>query len=229
MNRRDWMIAAIATVSLPGTDPGEAALFFADAPNLPPGLYLPSTAHLGHALTQVEQPPGGSFHPQAFSSADFAVIRRVTGLILGEEPHTAASEEAARWVDLRVTHSGAVRDAALHLDPLNRAVAVGYYGQAPVQRVESYEPKRICEEGLAWLAQKGDFLSASTDEQIAILDSISDARTNKQEENAGTRFFTFMKSEVIRGFYTSRTGLKELDFKGNGFYASSPGCKQAPK
>jgi len=122
-----------------------------------------------------------------------------------------------------------VHDAALHLDPLHRAVAVGYYGQASVQQLESYEPKRICEEGLAWLAQKSDFLSASTDEQIAILDSISDARTNKQEENAGTRFFAFLKSEVIRGFYTSQTGLKELDFKGNGFYASSPGCKQAPK
>jgi len=229
MNRRDWMIAAIATVSLPGTDPGEAALFFTDTPHLPPGLYLPSTAHLGHALTQVEPPPGGPFHAEAFSPPEFAVIRRITELILGEGPHTTASEDAARWVDLRVAHSGAVHDAALHLDPLHRAVAIGYYGQASVQQVESYEPKRICEEGLAWLAQKGNFLSASTDEQIAILDSISDARTNKQEENAGTRFFTFVKSEVIRGFYTSRAGLKELDFKGNGFYASSPGCKQAPK
>lgn len=229
MNRRDWMIAAIASISLPGTEPGEAALLFADAPHLPPGLYLPSTAHLGHALTQVEQPPSRSFQPQAFSAREFELIRKVTELILGEEPHATASEEAARWVDLRVAHSGAVRDAALHLDPLNRAVAVGYYGRPLVEQVESYEPKRICAEGLAWLAQKGDFLSATTDQQIAILDSISDARTNKQEENAGTRFFTFVKSEVIRGFYTSRTGLKELDFKGNGFYASSPGCKQAPK
>ncbi|HEY7307413.1 MAG TPA: gluconate 2-dehydrogenase subunit 3 family protein [Bryobacteraceae bacterium] len=229
MNRRDWMIAAIASVSLPGTEPGEAALLFTETPHLPPGVYLPSTDHLGHALAQVEQPPSGPFHPQSFSPAEFTVIRRIAELILGEEPHTAVSEDAARWIDLRVSHSGAVRDAALRLDPLHHAVAVGYYGQASVQQLESYEPKRICSEGLAWLAQKGDFVSATTDQQIAILDSISDARTNKQEENAGTRFFTFMKSEVIRGFYTSRTGLKELDFKGNGFYASSPGCKQAPK
>jgi hypothetical protein len=97
-----------------------------------------------------------------------------------------------------------------------------------VHQIESYEPQRICSEGLAWLAEKGDFISAGTDKQIAILDSISDARTDKQE-NAGTRFFAFMKSEVIRGFYTSRAGLKELDYKGNGFYAASPGCKQAPK
>jgi hypothetical protein len=29
---------------------------------------------------------------------------------------------------------------------------------------------------------------------------------------------------LIRGFYTSRLGLKELDYKGNAFYAESPSC-----
>jgi len=33
----------------------------------------------------------------------------------------------------------------------------------------------------------------------------------------------FLKSESIRGFYTSRVGLKELD-KGNSFYVKSSGC-----
>ena len=42
--------------------------------------------------------------------------------------------------------------------------------------------------------------------------------------NAGTRFYDLLKAESIRGFYTSRRGLKELDFKGNSFYAESPGC-----
>ena len=63
--------------------------------------------------------------------------------------------------------------------------------------------------------------------QIAVLESISDARSDKQTENAGTRFFTFLKSEIIRAYYTSQPGLKELDFKGNGFYARSPGCSSA--
>jgi hypothetical protein len=57
-----------------------------------------------------------------------------------------------------------------------------------------------------------------------VLGSISDARADKQTGNAGTKFFAYFKPEVIRGYYTSQAGLHELDFKGNSFYARSPGC-----
>ena len=216
MNRRDWMITAITAIGFP-TDALPAS-----SP-LPPGLYLPSTDHLSHALMNARQFQPGA--PQFFSEPEFAVIRRIAELILGEEPSSPNGEDVAVWIDLRVGQSAAVREAALHLDPLHHALAIGYYGAAAVRETESYDPQKICREGLAWLAEKGDFLSVNTDGQIALLDSISDTRSDKHMENAGTRFFAFMKSEVVRGFYTSRAGLKELDFKGNGFYASSPGCK----
>lgn len=218
MNRRDWMITAIAAIGLP------AEASSATAP-LPLGLYLPSTDHLSHALMNGGQFQAGA--PQFFSAFEFAVIRRIAGLILGEGAPGDASEDAAAWIDLRVWYSAPEREASLHLDPLHHALAVGYYGAASVREAESYDPQKISGEGLAWLAEKGNFLSLDTAGQIAILDSISDARSDKYIENAGTRFFGFIKSEVIKGFYTSRTGLKELDFKGNGFYASSPGCKKA--
>jgi hypothetical protein len=225
MNRRDWMITAIATVALPGAEPRPLESGPQSPSSLPPGLYLPSTQHLGHALAQTEQPPIAPHKPQFFSPSEYAVIRRIAGLILGEEAHSAASEVLAAWIDLRVSHSAAVRAAALHLDPLHHALAIGYYGADEVHETESSDHQKICREGLAWLAEKGDFLSLTTNRQIALLDSISDERADKHIENAGTRFFAFLKSEVIKGFYTSRAGLKELDFKGNGFYASSPGCK----
>jgi hypothetical protein len=62
------------------------------------------------------------------------------------------------------------------------------------------------------------------EQQTAILHSISDEANPKQSENSGTRFFALLKAETIRGFYTSGVGLKELNFKGNAFYARSPGC-----
>jgi len=31
------------------------------------------------------------------------------------------------------------------------------------------------------------------------------------------------------GFYTSKEGLKELDYKGNSFYSVSPGCDHQPQ
>jgi hypothetical protein len=41
---------------------------------------------------------------------------------------------------------------------------------------------------------------------------------------AGTRVFNFLKEETVRGFYTSRVGLKELNNQGGSFYGESPGC-----
>jgi hypothetical protein len=53
---------------------------------------------------------------------------------------------------------------------------------------------------------------------------ISDDRPEKGTGNEGTRFFTLIKAEVIRGYYTSKAGLEELNFRGNAFYPVPPGC-----
>lgn len=190
---------------------------------LPPGLYLPSSEHLGHALMSA-----GTFQspaPRFFSPPEFAIIRKIAELILGEEPGTPVAGEVAAWIDLKVSSSAGVRAAATGLESQYRTLAIAYYGGASVHDIESFDPQTICREGLAWLRERGDFVSLDANRQIELLNSISDARPDKNDENAGTRFFAFIKSETIRGFYTSRTGLKELDFRGNGFYASSPGCR----
>ena len=53
-------------------------------------------------------------------------------------------------------------------------------------------------------------------EQVAHLTSL---------ENANDPFIAWMKRRTLDGFYTSRQGLQELDYKGNAFYAQSPGCE----
>ena len=114
--------------------------------------------------------------------------------------------------------------------PLHRDLAVAYYGSAQVQQVETVDPANTCREGLAWITgaakaqHSKDFLALDTEQQVAMLDSVSDERADRQVQSPGTRLFDFLKAETIRGFYTSRTGLNELDFKGNAFYARSPGC-----
>lgn len=229
---------------------GQAAAAFAlppiptASPQLPPGVYLPSSDHLGHALmssarfhpvppgcpTDYTRPRTGPFQPLFFSPADFAVVRRITQLMLGEEGETSAAQEVAEWIDLQVASASGVRNAARQLEPLHHALAVAYFGSARVSRLETADPEKICQDGLNWLANAArsqgadQFLSSPEQQQIGIVDSVSDARPDRSTENAGTRFFTFMKAEVIKGYYTSQAGLKELDFKGNAFYARSPGC-----
>jgi hypothetical protein len=39
------------------------------------------------------------------------------------------------------------------------------------------------------------------------------------------KFFEIARTEVVRGYYTSAAGLEELDYKGNAYYADSPGCE----
>lgn len=226
-------------------------------PALPAGLYEPSNDHLSHALMADDQfhpippetetdyvpPRSGPFQPQFFSSPEFQIVRQIVKLMLGDvaEPSSAANaekktglqivDELAEWLDLTVFSAAEVREAARRMAPEHRILAVHYYGAAAVEEVENNEAQKICREGLKWLTEQsegGDFLKLGDDQQIQLLRRISDDRADKAARNEGTRFFRLIKAGVVRGFYTSRLGLKELDYKGNAFYAESPGCPGRP-
>jgi len=137
----------------------------------------------------------------------------------------------AEWIDLVVFSGPGVRAAARNLTPEQRALAVAYFtSEEPVRELETFEPERICKEGLAWLQQESErrsfktFLTVPPAMQLELVSSLSDNRPDPAVSNAGTRFFDFLKAEVIRGYYTSRLGLKELNYTGNSFYGQSPGC-----
>ncbi|MGI9074534.1 MAG: gluconate 2-dehydrogenase subunit 3 family protein [Bryobacteraceae bacterium] len=249
LTRRLWILG----VSETALGLGFAGALGADASqpvSLPPGLYQPLTDHLGHALESAERfhpiPPGsqtdyvrprtGPFEPLFFSPDEIAVIRRLTELILGEgsgagkDGRASVGEEVAEWIDLRAFSSAGTRAAASALDPSHRAVMVAYHGAASVHELEIFDAQKIYREGLAWLQEesrsrhKTDFLRVGENDQLEILTAISDEPSNKDAQTPGHRFFELIKAEVIRGFYTSQAGLKEQDFKGNAFYARSPGC-----
>ncbi|MFL6350480.1 MAG: gluconate 2-dehydrogenase subunit 3 family protein, partial [Bryobacteraceae bacterium] len=189
------------------------------------------------------KPKAGPFEPRFFSPADFAVIRRLTELILGEGPGAGNNrpisdgppnvvEEVAEWIDLRVFSSAGTRAAATALDQSHRAVMVAYHGAPTVRDLETFDAQTVCRDGLAWLQDesrsrhKSEFLSLGDRDQLEILTLISREGTNKDAQTSGARFFELIKAEVIRGFYTSQAGLKELNFQGNRFYARSPGCNR---
>jgi hypothetical protein len=181
--------------------------------------------------TDFLRPPIGPFQPQYFSPPDFAVVERLVALFLGE-PDTnsemaSAMAEISGWIDREVYHSAAVREAALSLSPEHRALAIAYYGEHEVTALETDDSQKIWREGLAWISTESKrrwgnaFLEASPASQAEVLKSLSD---RAGEDDAGTRLFVLLKNQVARGFYTSQRGLKELDYKGNAFYAECPGC-----
>jgi hypothetical protein len=247
--RRTWFVV-ISQAAVGCAVANQLSPFSPDASSLPPGLYVASKDHLGHALMSAEgfhpipadcptdyvRPPNGPFKPSFFDDSQFAMVLGVVALLLGEVSENGRPEtnltvrEVGQWVDLRFANTSALRDAARGMHPSHRLVSLAYLGSAQVEEMETANPKKIFDEGLAWLASESyrrfsnDFLNLRPEEQSALLNDISDDRADKQLGDAGTKFFELLKGETIRGFYTSRLGLKELDFRGNAYYARSPGC-----
>jgi hypothetical protein len=213
LTRRGWILrlsgaAALSQFSPPG---GAAA-----APEkLPPGLYEPSLQHLAHSMKSASAPGLELLSPQYFGAEDFALLRTLVGLILGEDASTPTVLEVATWIGMIVGRAEEVRTAAQSLSPMHRRLAVDYYGEEAVLELESENPQSICREGLAALKRAG-FEAIGEAAQLAHLGSL---------ENANDPFMAWVKRRALDGYYTSRQGLGELDYKGNAFYAQSPGCE----
>ena len=243
--RRNWLVTishAAAGVGLAGTALTSAADAVA---GLPPGIYEGSAAHLGHALMNSQRyhpiPPGcptdyvrprtAPFQPLFFNTSEFVTVRRLTRLLLGEmSDDSASSQQTAEWIDFRVFGAAEAAVAARRLHPLCQTLAVACLGAARAGLAANQDPAKTCRDGLVWLSRAAqekhskDFMALEVNEQITLLYSIGDRRPEGRTETTDARFFSFLKSETIRGFYTSEAGLKELDYKGNAFYARSPGC-----
>jgi len=248
LTRRQWLLilGGLATVvGFSGVIPElAAALIGARGPQataLPSGLYHPSHDHLFHALgnlgsihsmppgseTEPVQPNSSPFHPQFFSDEEFKVVTRILEILLGKVDGGALSQ-AGQWLDLYLYSAPAVREAALQLDALHRALAVAYYGETAVRELETADPQDLVRSGLKALQEHSaerygrGFLALDEVQQAKIIATISSAGPNRPTR----KFFEVMRAQAVRGYYTTADGLKELDYKGNWYYASCPGCKQ---
>jgi hypothetical protein len=235
LTRRRWLMQLGGGVVLAGWA-GDL-----DAAELPPGIYEASREHLGHALaghpvvpdgeTELVKVHAATFHPAFFSRDEYQTILRLTAMLLGEVQETPVVREIAEWIDLTVSEAAAVRTAALGLSSPDRTLAVHFYGAGAVRKLEEFDTQKVVRNGLAWLDATArrkhglGFNFMGPEQQLAIVESIADNRVDRSSQNPGTVFFTFLKERVIDGFYTSRTGLDELGYRGNAFYASPPGCE----
>jgi len=245
ITRRQWLLRlgeVVALAGISGLVPDSIAAQLEDkqpdAATLPPGLYTPSSDHLVHMLqiggkqisipgseTEFAQTIIGTFHPQFFTPEEFRIISRIVEIVLGQAD-LGALAESAQWLDLWLHSSAGVRDAALHLDPLHRALAVAYYGEDSVRAMETSNPQQSVRAGLAALHDlttqkygKG-FSELTPQQQKEVVASFGATKG----EGSLHKFFDTVRSQAIRGYYTSADGLKDLDYKGNAYYPECPGC-----
>jgi hypothetical protein len=250
LSRREWLLRLGEMVVLAGVSglvpESAAALLSAQAATeqvatvLPPGLYDASPDHLVHALSSAGKkwsPPPGSetdyvqpsllpFRPQFFSPDEFREVSRFIEILLGNVD-SAALTQAAQWFDAWLHSSAGIRSAARHLDPMHRLLAVAVNGEASVRELETADPQLVARAGLAALrelslhAHGREFLQLDAPQQIALLTSAGTAEPG----NPLRKFFEIARTEAVRGYYTAAAGLEELDYKGNAYYADSPGCE----
>jgi gluconate 2-dehydrogenase gamma chain len=82
--------------------------------------------------------------------------------------------------------------------------------------------KIIFTGGLGWLddamrrrTEGKDFVSASQDQQKAMLDLIAFRENNSPELGPGIQFFDWARRLVVDAYYTSPVGIKEVGYIGN--------------
>jgi gluconate 2-dehydrogenase gamma chain len=84
--------------------------------------------------------------------------------------------------------------------------------------------------GLAWLDNESlernskTFLEATEQQRTAILDDIAWPKKAKPEMSQGVAFFNMFRDLTASGFWSSKIGVADLDYRGNTFVAEWTGC-----
>lgn len=84
--------------------------------------------------------------------------------------------------------------------------------------------------GLAWLDRQcvtrfdKAFVACAATEQTAVLDDIAWPERARPELAAGVAFFNSFRDLTAAGFYTSKMGIDDLQYKGNTYVRTWTGC-----
>jgi len=84
--------------------------------------------------------------------------------------------------------------------------------------------------GIAWLDNEcyerfgKTFVAATPAEQTAVLDDIAWPKKAKPEMSQGVAFFNMFRDMTASGFWTSKIGVADLDYRGNTFVREWTGC-----
>jgi Gluconate 2-dehydrogenase subunit 3 len=152
--------------------------------------------HVGQALAQIRL---AVYQPLFFTAPEYALVERLADIIIPSDDTPGAREAGvSEFIDLMAS-----RDPELQ------------------SRLRS---------GLTWLNAHSkklhgkQFLAVTAGQQTALLEPLAYKKKFRGGEERGREFFELIREYILMGFYTSETGLKQLDFPGLRFYAESPAC-----
>jgi hypothetical protein len=168
----------------------------------------PSLPVLGQGHAQHGKPAAGPakkqppFRPRFFTADELAAVDAIAARIIPTDETPGAREaRVVEFIDLMVSETPDVHD--------------------------------VYRRGLRWLDDESrrrhqlPFARSTADQQDTLLQEMAgwaDAKTPAPENELAVKLFRSVRSLTIDGFYTSRTGLKDLGYVGNGYVAEYKGC-----
>jgi gluconate 2-dehydrogenase gamma chain len=152
--------------------------------------------HINKTLAQIKP---AKYQPLFFTASEYAIIERLTDIIIPAGDTPGASEAGvSEFIDLMVS-----RDSKLQPD-----------FRAGMGWLDAHSKSTSGQS----------FLKLQPTHQTAVLESLAYKKKFRPGEEGGRKFFNLVREYTVMGFYTSEIGLKELDYPGLKFYAESPSC-----
>lgn len=152
--------------------------------------------HIGNAALQIKP---AQYHPQFFTSSEYALLERLADMIIPADSTPGAKDAGvAEFIDFMVAHTP-----------------------------EDQYPFRMGLAWLNARSEQVNgrpFVELDPEQQESLLVSLAFKDKARPGEEDGRRFFVLMRNYTVTGFYTSEIGYKELDNPALKFYSESPEC-----
>jgi len=146
--------------------------------------------HVHNAVNDVKKT--APYKPKCFTAAEYKTLQRLADLIVPADAKSKGALDAG---------------APEFIDFLSS---------------QCKELAEIYTGGFAWLDHEmtkryaASFVAAMPEQQTAMLDLIAYRKNESPELGPGIRFFTWVRNMTVDAFYTSKIGMDDLGFMGNG-------------
>lgn len=162
-----------------------------------------SLQDIGSAAGRVDELSGLPLEPQFFTPHEWRTVRVLADLVIPADEKSGSATDALvpEFMDFL----------------LNEA---------------SEERKQSFREGLAWLDAEmqrradASFNDADEESRRALLDDIAWPDRAPESLADGVAFFNTFRDMTAAGFFSSRMGYEDLEFRGNEFVAEWQGCPE---
>ncbi|MFL6353539.1 MAG: gluconate 2-dehydrogenase subunit 3 family protein [Bryobacteraceae bacterium] len=152
-----------------------------------------------HAASASEQPRPARYDPQFFTPDEYTLVDQLAEMIIPKDESPGAREAGvSEFIDFMAASDPTIQ-----------------------------QPFR---DGLHWLddqarKEKGtDFAELAPDQKATLLETVAYRDRYVPGQRGGQEFFALFRRYAVMAYYTSRIGLKELDFPGLRMYTQSPAC-----